>query len=447
MTNINLPSVAIIGSPNAGKSTLFNKIAKQRIAIVSEVAGVTRDRNYANITIDDTSFILVDTGGLTTRKEQLQHQLNEQTKLAMAECNLIIFLIDAVAGVTPETTELAKVIRKLNKPYLLVANKTEHNSSKMHASELHNLALGDPIKISAAHNQGIYDLKEMIVENITKLAPKTEPIENDSITLALIGKPNTGKSTLINTIVGTERMITSDIAGTTRDSVSIDTTIDGKDYTIIDTAGIRRKSKVKEQVERFSVIRSLNSVSNADVVIYLVDPEDNITDQDFKLLSYILDEGKSLIVAINKSDLLDNKQKKECLKITKEKLEFLEAPVITTISAYKGYGLKALWKQVAMVYDCANMQLQSNKLTNLLNAAMEANPPPMIHGRRIKMQFAHPGGVNPLRIIIHGKQVDKIPQPYQRYLRNYFIRKLGVKGTPLLLFFKATSNPFDKKSS
>lgn len=439
MTNKKLPSVAIVGAPNAGKSTLFNKIAKQRIAIVSEVAGVTRDRNYANITIDDTKFILVDTGGLTARKEQLQSQLNEQTKMAMSECDLIIFLVDALSGVTPETAELAGVIRKLNKPYLLVANKTENNTSKLHAAELHSLALGDPIKISAAHNQGIHELKEIIIERIPKY--NNPPSEEDApITLALIGKPNTGKSTLINTIVGTERMITSDIAGTTRDSIAIDTKIDGKDYTIIDTAGIRRKTKIKEQVERFSVIRSLNSASSADVVIYLVDPEDNITDQDLRLLNYILDEGKALIVAINKSDLLDNKQKRECLKITKEKLEFLEAPVITTISAYKGYGLKALWKQIAMVYDCANMQLQSNKLTELLNAAVEANPPPMIHGRRIKLQFAHPGGVKPLRIIIHGRQVDKVSGPYLRYLRNYFIRKLGIKGTPLQIYFKTTNN-------
>jgi GTPase len=448
MSNTNLPSVAIIGTPNAGKSSLFNKIAKQRIAIVSEVAGVTRDRNYANITLDDTTFILVDTGGLSTSKETMQYKLNEQTRLAIDECTLIVFLIDAVAGITPDVAELAKVIRKLNKPYLLVANKTENNNSKIHAAELHNLALGAPIKISAAHNQGINELKSMIVDNLIELMPDSKDISkktNNNITLALIGKPNTGKSTLINTIVGTERMITSDVAGTTRDSIAIDTTVHGKNYTIIDTAGIRRKTKVKEKVERFSVIRSLGTVSNADIVIYLVDPNENITDQDLKLLSYILDEGKALIIAINKSDLLDNKEKRACLKLTKEKLEFLEAPVILTISAAKGYGLHSLWQQVSMVYECANMSLQSNKLNHLLTEAIDANPPPMINGRRIKMQFAHPGGVQPLRIIIHGRQVDKVSQQYKRYLRNYFIRKLAIKGTPLQLFFKVTNNPFNKK--
>lgn len=437
-------TVVIVGRPNVGKSTLFNKIIKKRIAIVSDYAGVTRDRNYARITHDNKSFILVDTGGLIDTRATLQHALNAQTKLAIDEADLIVFLVDSQAGLTPDDTILAQQLRATEKPIILVANKSETRTNTLKAEEFHELGLGDPHPIAAEHNIGIYDLKaEIIAQQTQCVAPASIP-ESDHIVFTLIGKPNTGKSTLTNTLIGKDQVITSDIAGTTRDSIALDLTYQGQNYTIIDTAGVRRKTKIQQHIEKFSVIRSLQSISQSHVVVYMLDATDPLSDQDCKLINFIIDEGKALVIAINKADKLDKAAQKQIRQYTQEKLEFAHFAPIIMISAQHHFGIKTLWRHIYGAYQAAIQPLSTKQLTMILRHALEKNPAPMVAGRTIKMQLAHAGGSNPPTIIIHGKQTDKLPQPYKRYLSKCFYQALSLTGTPLRLFFKNTKhNPYD----
>ena len=432
--------VAIVGRPNVGKSTLFNKIIKKRIAIVSDYAGVTRDRNYACVTHQDNEFIIIDTGGFIEEANTIQEQLNIQTKNAIDESDIIIFVVDAKSGLTPDDEVFASYLRKVNKKIYIVANKAETMTNKIKAHEFHELSLGEPIPISAAHNENINNLKDDIVANIPK---KDRDIQQeDRIVFALIGKPNTGKSTLTNKIIGSNQLITSNESGTTRDSIALDISYQSNDYTIIDTAGIRRKTKIKNEIEKFSVIRSLNTISNVNVVVYLLAANEKISDQDFKLINFIIDEGKALVIAINKSDLLSKQELKQATDYVKEKLEFVDFAPIINISALSGSGIKSMWRHIYNSYHSAMKKLSTKELTDILKAATIKNPPPLISGRNSKMQLAHPGGSNPPTIIIHGKQTDKITDQYKRYLTKFFQKRLRLIGTPLKIFFKNTTNPY-----
>jgi len=439
-------TVAIVGRPNVGKSTLFNKIIKKRIAIVSDYAGVTRDRNYARITHDDKSFILVDTGGLIDIRASLQHALNAQTMLAINEADLILFVVDSQAGLNPDDAILAQQLRATQKPVMLIANKSETRVNQLKAEEFHELGLGAPYPIAAEHNIGIHDLKAEIIAHHTHVSTPTTTPESNHIIFTLIGKPNTGKSTLTNTLIGKDQVITSDIAGTTRDSIALDLTYQGQDYTIVDTAGVRRKTKIQQSIEKFSVIRSLTSISQSHVVVYMLDATEPLSDQDCKLINFIIDEGKALVVAINKADKLNKAEQKQILQYTKEKLEFAYFAPIITISAKQDFGIKTLWRHIYSAYQAAMQPLSTKQLTSILRHALEKNPAPMVAGRTIKMQLAHAGGSNPPTIIIHGKQTDKLPQPYKRYLSRCFYQALSLTGTPLRLFFKNTgNNPYDQR--
>ncbi len=433
--------VAIVGRPNVGKSTLFNKIIKKRVAIVSDYAGVTRDRNYACVTHQDNEFIIVDTGGFIEEANTIQDQLNIQTKNAIDESDIIIFMVDAKYGLTPDDEIFANYLRKVNKKIFIIANKSETMANRIKAQEFHELSLGDPLPISAAHNVNINNLKDEIVANISKNDGDIQQQE-DRIVFALIGKPNTGKSTLTNKIIGSDQLITSNESGTTRDSIALDISYQSNDYTIIDTAGIRRKTKIKNEIEKFSVIRSLNTISNTNVVVYLLDANEKISDQDFRLINFIVDEGKALVVAINKSDLLSKQELKQATDYVKEKLEFVDFVPIINISALSGTGIKSMWRHIYNSYHSAMRKLSTNELTDILKAATIKNPPPLISGRNSKMQLAHPGGSNPPTIIIHGKQTDKISDQYKRYLTKFFQKRLGLVGTPLRIFFKNTTNPY-----
>ena len=441
----NTPTVVIIGQPNVGKSTIFNKICRSRKAIVSNVAGVTRDRNYAKVIIEQKEIFIVDTGGLVQENELMQTKLNEQTKKAINEGDLIVFVVDAKFGLSTNCKEIAKYIHKIDKNFIFVANKSESQNAKNNTDEFYELGLGKALEISAAHNEGLAQLKELIINAFPKNNIAVENKISENISFALIGKPNTGKSTLVNQILGKEQVITSEIAGTTRDSIAIDIMIDKNNYTIIDTAGVRRKTKIKHEIEKFSVIRSLNTISQSDVIVYLVDPQDNITDQDIKLINFIIDEGKPLIIAINKIDSITNQEQKESISLVKEKLNFASFATITTISAKKGIGIKRLFKIINIAYNATNTEFNSAKLNSLLEQAITINPPPLVNGRRIKLQFAHPGGTKPPKIIIHGRQTEKIPESYKRYLLKYFYKKLKISSTPIHMFFKTSKNPFVKK--
>ncbi|MBT4804334.1 MAG: ribosome biogenesis GTPase Der [Legionellales bacterium] len=436
-------TVVIVGRPNVGKSTLFNKIVKKRLAIVSDWSGVTRDRNYARIEYNEHEFILVDTGGLIENNETIQTKLNEQTQLAINEADIIIFLVDSKAGLTPDDSYLANYLRKANKEILLVANKSETNNNKLKAQEFNELSLGEPHTIAAEHNIGIIDLKDKIV-SLKPQAILNEIDLSNNITFSLIGKPNTGKSTLTNKLIGKEQLITSNMAGTTRDSIAIDIEYNQQSYTIVDTAGVRRKTKIKNEIEKFSVIRSLNTIAQSHVIVYLIDATDKISDQDLKLINFVIDEGKALIIAINKCDLLDKEQLKLVNQEVDERLEFASFAHIINISATTGSGIKTLWRTIYNSYHSAMLKMSTKQLTEILKIATTKNPPPMIGGRTIKMQLAHPGGNNPPTIIIHGKQTDKLTPQYKRYLTKCFFNALKLTGTPIRLFFKSTSNPFDK---
>jgi GTP-binding protein len=433
--------VAIVGRPNVGKSTLFNKIIKKRIAIVSDYAGVTRDRNYACINYNEKEFILVDTGGFIEENLTLQNELNNQTKTAINESDIIVFVVDAKSGLNPDDKVFAEYLRKVGKLVLLVANKAETEKNKLRSQEFHELGLGEPFVIAAEHNQNINNLKDEIISHINK--PDSISLNSSNrITFAIIGKPNTGKSTLTNKLIGDDQIITSDIAGTTRDSIALDLTYNGVDYTIVDTAGIRRKTKIKNEIEKFSVIRSLNAISNSHVVLYLIAANEDISDQDYKLINFIIDEGRALVIAINKCDLLNKKELKEVNDRIKEKLEFASFAPIINISGARGHGIKTLWRMVYSSYKSAMQKFSTKQLTEILKAATTKNPPPLISGRNSKMQLAHPGGTNPPTIIIHGKQTNKITSQYKRYLEKYFYKKLALTGTPLKIFFKTTENPY-----
>ncbi|MEE3002922.1 MAG: ribosome biogenesis GTPase Der [Pseudomonadota bacterium] len=435
-------TVAIVGRPNVGKSTLFNKIVKKRVAIVSDYAGVTRDRNFATVCHNEKEFILVDTGGFIEDKNELQDKLNEQTKIAIDDADTVIFVLDAKSGINPDDFYFANYLRKCNKKVLLVANKSETKINKLKAEEFHELGMGEPMLISSEHNLNIVSLKDQIVGDFN-IAETTSLSDGKNVVFALIGKPNTGKSTLTNKLLGSKKVITSAQAGTTRDSIAHDLHHYGRDYTIIDTAGIRRKTKIKCEIEKFSVIRSLNTITNANVVVYLIAADEMISDQDMKLINFIIDEGKSLIIAINKCDLLSKQELKIFTDAIKEKLEFAYFAIIINISAKTGHGINLLWRSIYNAYNTSMTKFSTKKLTEILRLATSKNPPSVSSGRFSKMHLAHPGGNNPPTIIIHGKQTDKLTNQYKRYLVKFFYQKLNVKGNPIKLYFKNTKNPYD----
>ena len=459
------PVVALVGRPNVGKSTLFNRLTRSRSALVADFSGLTRDRHYGEGRVGDTPFIVVDTGGFEpVAKSGILHQLARQTKQAIAEADVVVFLVDARAGLNAHDHDIARLLRKLGQKVVVCVNKAEGMQHTSAVAEFHELGLGLPCPISAAHGDGIADLIEHALEGLGKkvedevfdadeaepspdaLASDSpelvEPVIHHRIKLAIVGRPNVGKSTLINTLLGEERVIAFDMPGTTRDAIEIEFDRGGKQYTLIDTAGLRKRGKVFEAIEKFSVIKTLQAIEANNVVLLMIDAQHEVSEQDAHIAGFILETGRALVVAINKWDGLDPEHRERIQREFDRKLRFLSFARVHTISALRGQGINTVLRSVNAAHAAAFTKLSTPRLTRELQAAIEQQPPPRKGIFRPKMRYAHQGGQNPPLIIIHGNALDAIPDPYRRYLEGRFRDEFELAGTPLRIEFKSSFNPY-----
>lgn len=437
-----LPVVAIVGRPNVGKSTLFNRLTKTRNALISAYPGTTRDRQYGEVDIDDRRFIIIDTGGLTQETDEVGSHITKQAELAIEEADHILFVIDGKAGITSEDAMIAKKLRRLGKPLVLAVNKTESKDPNTATAEAYELGMGQPIAIAAVHGTGIDVLLETLFPEPTAAKGDYNPMEG--IKLAIVGRPNVGKSTLTNRMLGEDRVIVHDAPGTTRDSIYIPLERHDQRYTLIDTAGIRKRKKVNELPEKFSVVKTLQSVEDAHVVLYVIDARIGVSEQDMKLLGFIVECGRALVLAINKWDGMSDADRETTRNSIDRQLEFVKFARIHYISALHGSGVGNLFDSVNEAFECATRKMPTHKLTELLQQALVTHSPPLVHGRRVKLRYAHSGGNNPPRIIIHGNQVNALPDSYRRFLAKFFQEKLKLYGTPVMVSFKLSNNPYAK---
>jgi GTP-binding protein len=437
--------IALVGRPNVGKSTLFNVLTKSRDALVADYPGLTRDRKYGHGTFDDSQFIVIDTGGLSGDSEQLDQHMAAQTRYAVDESSVVLFLVDARDGLTTADENIASQLRRSGKKVFVVVNKTDGINADLVASEFYALGLGDPIKIAAAHNRGIKSLLDKVLAPLAE--ERVESDQEHGIKVAFVGRPNVGKSTLVNRVLGEDRVVVFDMPGTTRDSIYIPFERDNKRYTLIDTAGVRRRRSVNEAVEKFSVIKTMQAIEESHVVVMMMDAQKEIADQDLHLLGYILEAGRALVLVINKWDGLDDYQKDRIKADVDQQLSFIRFAEMFYISALHGSNVGRLYAAINRAYESATRNLSTARLTRILEQAIAAHPPPLIHGRRLKLRYAHQGGVNPPRIIVHGNQTEQVPASYQRYLTNYFTEAISAVGTPVKIEFKTGVNPFaDRKN-
>ncbi len=438
-----LPVIAIIGRPNVGKSTLFNCLTKSRDALVADMPGVTRDRKYGQGKLGSKPYIVIDTAGIGESEDELSNIMSQQAQLAIEEATAVFFLVDARAGIMPADQEIATMLRQLGKQVYLLVNKTDGLNPDIAIGDFFDLGLGQPLPIAAAQGRGVTQLIERVTEPFAE-APEEEAVleQSDNIKVAIIGKPNVGKSTLVNRMLGEERVIVFDEAGTTRDTQELPLDRYGKHYTIMDTAGIRRRGRIDEVVEKFSVVKALQAIDQANIVVFVIDAKGGITDQDLNLLGFILDAGRSLVVAINKWDGLAPEYKDEIKEEIERRLVFVNFAKLRFISALHGTGVGDLFHDIDAAYASAMCPLSTNQVTRLLEQAVREFEPPLVGIRRIKLRYANPGGHNPPIIVIHGNQTDLLPNSYKRYLVNFYRHALKLVGTPLLLQFKSSENPF-----
>lgn len=437
-----LPVIALVGRPNVGKSTLFNVLTKTRDALVADLSGLTRDRKYGHGKLNEHPFIVIDTGGLSGESEELDERMAQQTLLAIEEANIIIFLVDGRGGLTAADESIANQLRRLGKTVHLVINKTDGVDLTRARADFYSLGFADAYTISASHGRGVKSMIENLLGQWTGWEDELASDEQAGIKVALVGKPNVGKSTLVNRMLGEERVVVMDMPGTTRDSIFIPFEHNDTRYTLIDTAGVRRRKKVKETVEKFSVIKTLQAIDQANVVIQLIDAKEGISDQDLQLLGYILDSGRALVIAINKWDGMDDYDKRRLKEALERRLVFISFAEIFYISALHGTGVGNLYKAINKCYAAAMQKLSTPVLTRILEKATSQHQLPMVNGRRIKLRYAHQGGMNPPIIVIHGNQTELVPASYKRYLTNLFMNELKIQGTPMRLEFKTGSNPF-----
>ena len=443
------PVIALVGRPNVGKSTLFNRLTRSRDALVADMPGLTRDRHYGEGRVGERPFLVVDTGGFEpVAKEGIMFQMALQTKQAVAEADVVIFIVDGRQGLTPHDKTIVDFLRKSNRPVMLVVNKAEGMRYTSVVADFYELGMGDPYVISAAHGDGVTDLVNESLDIAFQQRPadaeELEP-EQKGAKIALVGRPNVGKSTLINTLLGEDRVIAFDMPGTTRDSIEIPFERDGKQYTLIDTAGIRRRGKVFEAIEKFSVIKTLQSISEANVVILMLDAQQDISEQDAHIAGFILESGRALVVAVNKWDGLQSDDRDEIKIDLDRKLNFLGFAKMHFISALRGQGIGPLMKSVDQAYAAAMAKLPTPKLTRALEEAVEKQEPKRKGGLRPKMRYAHQGGMNPPIIVIHGNSLDAVAEPYKRYLEKHFRDTFNLVGTPLRIEFRTGKNPFDTR--
>lgn len=441
--------IAIVGRPNVGKSTLFNHLTKSRDALVADRPGVTRDRKFGIAEYDGHSFILVDTAGLgeiNPDNESMIEQVEKQSMQAIEEADAVLWLVDARDGLTHADEVLAKDLRNVSEKVFLAINKSEGLEKDVTKADFYSLGVGEPYTISAQRGEGIGIMMTTIFSTLPTQA-YSESETQEGLKISVIGRPNVGKSTLINRIIGEERLVTFDHPGTTRDSISIDFERDGQKYILIDTAGVRRRSKVHDHVEKFSVIKSLQSIDESDIIIMVMDAHEAITDQDITLLGGSYEQGKALIIAINKWDGIANDQRTLIKNQLERKLSFLQSPTVHFISALHGSGVGNLFNSINRMASLLNLKKSSSEITRLLEMAIESHQPPLVRGRRIKLRYAHLGGHNPLRIIIHGNQTQEVPNNYTRYLANFFQKALKLEGIPVLIEYKYGANPYAGKKN
>ncbi len=437
-----LPVVAIVGRPNVGKSTLFNVLTRTRDAIIADVAGVTRDRQYGYSRIGAVPCVLIDTGGLVDKPSGIEALMRLQTEKAVAEADRIIFLADARAGLTTQDRYVATELRRAGKPVTLAINKSEGLDADMVAADFQVLGFGEPHAIASGHGQGCRELIDTVLEG---LAAGHGPADDTSaIRVAIIGRPNVGKSTLVNRLLGEERVIASETPGTTRDSILVPFRRDERDFLLVDTAGIRRKARVDDPIERASVARTLQAIAEAHAVVMVLDAHDSIGEQDASVLGQALERGRVLLIAINKWDGIPTEKREEIRRLLSFKLDFVPFAPLHFISARHGTGVGELARDLVRGYDAAMRAMPTPALTKVLEKALEAHQPPLVRGRRIKLRYAHQGGRNPPRIIIHGNQTESVPESFRRYLANVFREAFDLFATPVAVEFRTDRNPYDR---
>jgi len=437
-----LPVIALVGRPNVGKSTLFNRLTRSRDALVADQPGLTRDRQYGVGELGDRPYVVVDTGGISGDLEGIDALMVQQVRRAIGEADQVLFLLDGREGCTAADEAIAGELRRTGKPVTVVVNKTEQLDRDLAAADFHALGLGEPHAIAAAHGRGV---KGLINEVLAALPPagEPEPAEEPGIRIAVIGRPNVGKSTLVNRLLGEERVVAFDQPGTTRDSIRIPFEREGRRYTLIDTAGVRRRGRIAEAIEKFSVIKTLQAMEEANVVLLVLDAQQGIAEQDASLAGHVLESGRALVVIINKWDGLDPDQREAVKSDMHRKLPFLDFAEWRYVSALHGSGVGKLLEAVQAAHEAATRDLKTPELTRILEDAVSEHQPPLVRGRRIKLRYAHQGGKNPPIIVIHGNQTEAVPPAYQRYLAGRFRKALKLSGTPVRLEFKTGKNPYE----
>lgn len=442
------PVIALVGRPNVGKSTLFNRLTKTRDAIVADYAGLTRDRHYGNGKQGDHEFIVIDTGGFEPDATSgIYKEMAKQTRQAVAEADVVLFVVDARAGLSAQDHEIGKYLRKLGKPCVLVANKAEGMTDGAKLVEFFELGLGEVFPISAAHGQGIRPLLDLALAPLALGEVVDNEAENDPsvIKLAVAGRPNVGKSTLINTWLGEERLVAFDLPGTTRDAISVPFERKGQRFELIDTAGLRRKGQVFEAIEKFSVVKTLQAIESASVVLLLIDATQGVTDQDAHIAGYILESGRAVVVAVNKWDAIDEYARELVKRSIETRLGFLKFAALHLISAQKRQGLGPLWDSIAQAHKAANCKMSTPVLTRLLLEAVQFQTPKKTGMYRPKLRYAHQGGMNPPIIIIHGNSLEHVTDAYKRFLEGRFRKEFNLVGTPLRIQMKSSQNPYSGK--
>lgn len=438
------PTLVLVGRPNVGKSTLFNRLTRSRDAIVADLPGLTRDRHYGHGRLGNKPYLVVDTGGFEPLvKDGILHEMARQTEQAIAEADAIVFVVDGRTGITPHDKEIANKLRRQQAPVYVAVNKAEGMNRGMVAADFHELGLGEPYAISAAHGEGVRNLVELALESFPE--PDEEAERDEVVKVAIVGRPNVGKSTLINALLGEERVIAFDAPGTTRDAIEIDFEREGRKYVLIDTAGMRKRGRIFEAIEKFSVVKTLQAVEDANVVILMVDAQADVSDQDAHIADFVVQSGRALVVAVNKWDGLDAYVREQTRQILQRKLKFLDFAKFHFISARENIGLKNLFRSVDAAYRAAMTKLSTPRLTRVLADAV-AKQAPAKHGVfRPKPRYAHQGGSNPPIIVVHGNAVDQITDSYRRYLEHTFREAFKLQGTPLRIQFVTSKNPFADK--
>ncbi len=441
------PVLALVGRPNVGKSTMFNRLTKSRDAIVADFAGLTRDRHYGQGRLGRREYIVIDTGGFEPDASSgIYKEMARQTQQAVAEADVVIFVVDARLGLSAQDHDIANYLRRIGKPCLLVANKAEGMKEGVQLVEFYELGLGEVIPVSAAHGQGIRSLLEHALDQLD-LPEEDEEVEEDTsvIKLAVAGRPNAGKSTLINTWLGEERLVAFDMPGTTRDAISVPFERNGQKFELIDTAGLRRKGKVFEAIEKFSVVKTLQAIENANVVLLLIDATQGVTDQDAHIAGFVLDSGRAVVLAVNKWDAVDEYQRQLVQRSIETRLGFLKFANLHFISAKKRQGLGPLWTSSAQAHKAATCKMTTPVLTRLLLEAVQYQTPKKTGMFRPKLRYAHQGGMNPPVIVIHGNSLEHVTEAYKRFLEGRFRKAFNLVGTPLRIEMKTSDNPYADK--